>query len=48
MLRHGVVAVTAPGMTAQDAAQRQVEALYGAMLLKRLNSILATGGGEAA
>ena len=47
-LRHGIIAVASPRVTAQDATYSQVESLYRAVLLKGLHGVLAAGGREAA
>ena len=47
-LRHGIVAGAAPRMTAQEAANGEVETFEGAVLEDGLSGIFATGGGEAA
>lgn len=45
-LRHGVIAVTAPWMASEDAAQGQIEALERAMLSECLQGVLGTCRGE--
>ena len=47
-LRHGIVAGAAPGMTAQQAADGEVEAFEGAVLEDGLSGVFATGGRKAA
>ena len=47
-LRHRVVARTAPGMAAEDAADGQVESFEGAVFFDGLHGILRAGGREAA
>ena len=47
-LRYGVVATTAPGVTAQDTTHSEVEPLEWAMLAKCLDGIGGARGREAA
>lgn len=47
-LWHWVVAVTSPGVAAQDAADGKPGSTNGAVLAKRFNGILATCGSKAA
>ena len=47
-LWHWVVAVTSPGVAAQDAADSKPGSTDGAVLAKRLNGILAARGSKAA
>ena len=44
----GIVAMAAPGMTAEDAAHSEIKPFDGAVFLNGLDSILRTGGREAA
>ena len=46
-LRDRVVPTTAPGVTAQDAAYRQIEPFDGAVPTKGFDGIGRAGGGEA-
>ena len=48
ILWYGVVAGTAPGMTAQQAADGEVEAFDGTVLEDGLSGVFATCGCEAA
>ena len=41
-----IVAVTAPGVAAEDAAYRKIEAFEGAMLAECLKGILRAGWGK--
>ena len=47
-LRHGVIPMSAPGMTAQDAANGKPQSFQGTVLLNGLHSILRTRGRKAA
>ena len=48
VLRHGVVAVAAPGVAAEYAADSKVQALEGSVFAECLESILGAGRSEAA
>lgn len=48
VLRYGIISASAPGMTAEDAADGEVEAFDGAVFAKGLESVLGAGRREAA
>ena len=45
---NGIITVTAPGMTAEDAAYSEIKPFDGAVFLYGFDGILRTGGREAA
>ncbi len=48
MLRNGVITASSPGVTAEDAAEGEVEAFEGAVFAEGFEGVLGAGRGEAA
>ena len=46
--RDRIIAITSPGVAAEDAADGEIETLEDAVLQNGFNGILGAGGGEAA